>query len=272
MGRFFRDILVDAIAAGVVAAMTILIGKLQGVDPVLLAIVTFIVLLVAFRIVYHLQEKKLKKRLNLDRERWDKVRDERVKLRQQYSNRTAIPDLLYKMSERVRGLMENTSITADENMEEDFRQILQLKGRLEVDLKAGDAKKILEKFPSVKGYKDPIHQMRALVMSVYQVLTAHRKGARFIVEQDGEYQQLDRQIRELLVGLPQSIHVKKDGYTQLVNAYYSLAAVDFSNMELPQIFRLYQPFMKDVVVTELATIRAGISSSIEKFLLGEDIQ
>jgi len=272
MGRLFRDIWVEVIAAGGLAAMTILIGKLQEADPLLLAIVTFVVLLIAFRVIYHLQEKRLKKRLDIEREHWNKIREERIKLRQQYSNRTIIPELLHKMSEHVREVMEKTSITVDESMEDDFREILQIKGTLDIDLSSKNAKKILGKFPSVREYKDPTHQMRALVMSVYQVLTAHGKGARFLLENDEEYQQLDKEVKELLVGLPQSIHIKKDGYTQLVNAYYSLAAVDFSKMQLPQLFYLYQPFMKDVVVTELSIMRAGISSSIERFLLGEDIK
>ena len=64
MGRLFRDIWVEVIAAGGLAAMTILIGKLQEADPLLLAIVTFVVLLIAFRVIYHLQEKRLKKRIS----------------------------------------------------------------------------------------------------------------------------------------------------------------------------------------------------------------
>jgi hypothetical protein len=272
MDRFFRDILVDVIAAGVVAAMTILISKLQGVDPFLLAIITFVVLLIAFRITYHLQEKKLKKRLNIERERWDKIREERIKFRQQYSNRTMIPDLLYKMGERVRELMEKTPLLLADDMVDDFKEIMQLRVPMTIKLNRTDAKKLLAKFPSVRHLKDPIQQRRALTMSVYQVLTAHGQGAKFVVEKDEEYQRLDKQVEELLVGLPRSIHIKKGGYAQLVNAYYTLAAVDYSKGELPRLFHLYEPFMKAVIVTELSTMRAEISSIIEQFLIGEDIK
>jgi hypothetical protein len=275
MEKFFRDIWVEALAAGVLAAMTALIGKLQEIDPLIIAGVSFLIYLSVFRLIYHLQERKLKKRLNIERERWDKIREKRIKLRLKYSSSTRVPKLLYEMSEKVRELMEKNPIVMtddNESMTDDLKAIMQLKDVKSFELDTADTKKLLARFPSVKGYKDPIHQMRALVMSVYQVLTAHEVGAKFLVEKEEEYQRLDKEVEELLVGLPQSIHVKKDGYTQLVNAYYSLAAIDFGNTELPQLFRLYQPFMKDVVVTELSTMRAGISSSIERFLTGEDFK
>jgi hypothetical protein len=272
MGRFFRDIWAQVIAAGVLAAMTILIGKLQEIDPLLLAIGTFIVLLIAFRIVYHLQERKLVKRLNIEKERWDRIREERIRVRQQYSNRTIIPDLLYQMGERVRELMEKTPLVLADDMADDFREIMQLRVPMTIKLNRADAKQLLAKFPSVRHLKDPTQRRRALVMSTYQVLTAHGQGAKFVVEKDEEYQRLDKQVEELLVGLPRSIHIKKGGYGQLVNAYYTLAAVDYSKGELPRLFRLYEPFMKAVIVTELSTMRAEISSLIEQFLIGEDMK
>ena len=277
MGKFFRDIWSEVIAAGVLASMTILISKLQGIDPLLLAIVTFVVLLIAFRVIYYLQERKLKKRLNIEKGRWSQVREKRIKLRLRYSNCTRIPDLLYKMSERVRELMEKNPMELviadyDEGIVDDFREIMQVKDVKRIKLDTTDTKKLLAKFPILKKYKDPTHQARALVISLYQVLTAHGEGAKFLVDADDDYQQLAKQVEELLVGLPQSIHVKKDSHTQLANAYYTIMAIDFDKSEQPKLFRLYQPFLKTAIVSELSTMRADILSSIEKFLVGEDMK
>jgi hypothetical protein len=276
MGRWFRDIQVEIIAAGVLAAMTILIGKLQGVDPLLLAIATFAVLLIAFRVVYHLQEKRLKKRLNIEGERWNKTREERIRLRQSYSDRRIIPELLYKMGEIARELTEANPlepVTTDNNedMMGDFRELTQMKDTRGVRLdKTTDVKKLAANFRLLRKYKNPAHQTRALVLSLYQVLTVHGQGAKFLVENNERYLELDKQIEELLIGLPQTIHNKKDSYTQLANAYYTIAAIDFSKIELPRLVRLSQPFLQTAVVSELSAIRADISSTIERFLLGED--
>ena len=275
MGRFFRDIQAEIVAAGVLAAMTILIGKLQEVEPLILALITFVVLLIAFRIIYHLQEKKLKKRLNIDRERWNKIREERIKLRTQYSDRIIIPELLYKMGEIAKKLTEENPLepvtTDDEDMMSDFRELTEMKHAKGMRLdKAMDVKKVLANFGNLRKYKNPAHKTRALVFSLYQVLTVHGEGAKFLVENNEEYCNLDKQVEELLIGLPQAIHNKKDSYTQLANAYYTIAAIDFSKIELPKLVRLSQPFLGTAVVSELSAIRADISSSIERFLLGED--
>jgi hypothetical protein len=239
--------------------------------------VLMIVSAVAFVVLSFLAFHRM--RLERDKkEQSDKIREERIKFRQQYSNRIIIPELLYKMSERVKELMKNTTIIiADDNesMADNLREIMQLNGKKKIELDTADmmnTTKLLAKFPSVRGYKSPTHQVRALVMSVYQVLTANGEGAKFLVEKDEEYQKLDKEVEELLIGLPPSINIQKDGYAQLVNAYYTLAALDLSKGELPKLFGLYQPFMKDVIVTELSTMRADISLSIEKFLIGEDIK
>lgn len=98
-GQVSGDIWAGIIAEGGLAAMTILIGKLQEVDPLLLAVVTFVVFVIVSRVIYHLQEKKLKKRLNIERGRWNKIREERIKLRQQYLDRRTYEKSMLRASD-----------------------------------------------------------------------------------------------------------------------------------------------------------------------------
>ena len=45
---------------GVLAAMTSIIGVLQDADPILVAVIAFVVILIALRITYYFQEKRPK--------------------------------------------------------------------------------------------------------------------------------------------------------------------------------------------------------------------
>jgi len=100
MGRVFRDIQAEVIAAGVLAVMINLITIIQNTSPILIAVISFIVILMAFRVTYYFQEKKLKQRLGIERERWNKIREEKIRLRKPYENRLNITKLLAEMHEQ----------------------------------------------------------------------------------------------------------------------------------------------------------------------------
>jgi hypothetical protein len=67
MGKWVTDIWAEIITAGVLAAMTSIIGIIQDTNPLIIASISFAVILISFRIIYHYQEKKLKIRLNIER-------------------------------------------------------------------------------------------------------------------------------------------------------------------------------------------------------------
>ncbi len=100
MGRFFRDIWTEVVAAGVLAAMSSIIGIVQDTPPITIAIISFVVILVAFRISYYFQDRKLKARLGIEKERWNRVREEKLRLRQPYENRLEITKLLSQMHDK----------------------------------------------------------------------------------------------------------------------------------------------------------------------------
>lgn len=277
MGKWLRELWAELFAAGVLSVINTVASYLHALPPIITFAIWFVIILIAFRIMAKYQEKRLKHRLQIDRERWNKLREEKIKLRQQYSNRMIIPDLLYKMSERVRKLMEDNPMILvtndfDESITADFKELMQAKHIKKIELNKTDMLKTLTRFPALRKYKNPVHQVRALAISLYQVFASHGEGAMPLVEKDHDYQQLNKKIEKYLVGLPQSIHVKKDSHIQLANAYYTIMAIDFSKVDLPALVRLSQPLFGTGVESELSAIRADISSSIEKFLTGDDVK
>lgn len=205
--------------------------------------------------------------------------DEKIKLREPYSDRIIIPEKLFKMSEIAKDLaarnpLELVTQDFDESMAEDFKEIMEIKVEKikRVKISKADMFKILKSgFPGLKRYKDPIQQVRALAIALYQVLSSHGEGLMPLLEEEVEYQQMNTEVEKLLIGLPQSIHIKKDAHIQLANAYYTIVSIDISKIDQPALVRLSQPFLKTGIESELSNIRADISSAIEKFLVGVDV-
>jgi len=235
-----------------------------------------LLVLIAIFIILGLWRENRTLRKPQEEQREIRILEEKIKLRQPYSNRVAIPEQLHQMSEKAKELsaknpMELVTKDFDESISEDFRELMEVKKIKTVKLTRTDMFKILKSFPSLKRYKNPIHQVRALAISLYQVLSSHGEGLMPLLEKDADYQRLNTEVEKSLIGLPQSIHVKKDAHLQLANAYYTIMSIDFSKIELPALVRLSQPFFKTGVESELSTIRSDISSSIEKFLVGVDV-
>lgn len=121
------------------------------------------------------------------------------------------------MSERTEELTKSNPLQLvthdfDESITNDFKELMQVKDTNQmkkIKLNMADLAKILSKFPSLRRYNTPIQQMRALAISFYQVLSSHGEGAMPLVESDSIYQQLNKEIKQKMIGIPQSIYVKK---------------------------------------------------------------
>lgn len=270
MGRFFRDIWTEVIAAGVLAAMSSIIGFIQDTPPITIAIISFVVILVVFRISYYFQARKLKARMGIEKERWNRIREEKIKARQIYANRNELPKMLYELNQC------NTEVIA--------KQKISKKKALPIAkaffLRCINLRLIWAifyfLFPFVMRRLSPQYAEKATIeyaITFNSVLKDFNLGSLSIMK-DPVYLKQYNQIKEYEVGLPPKLVGQVTGYILLSSALNSLMLLQedsplWQHIRFVNRVKSYLPYMSLSIDSRMSKLSGDISKSIENFLTGE---
>lgn len=166
MGRLFRDLQSEIIVGGILAGMSYTVGFIQDIDPVIFAVIVFVVLITAFRIVYYFQNRKIAKRLNIGKERWNKIREEKINYRARFEDCKLISNELLTMHEMVKQVItKQLSEGVDKEKGDEF---------------IGQLKKIIVRRPSILLlayiYKIPLAKRLLKVKSFTTIILTDMTG------------------------------------------------------------------------------------------------
>lgn len=105
MGQWIRDFWVQWVLLGVVAVIGTWVSYIRELDPILLGLIWFTLLIIITQIVTKWQEKKIIKRLNVQKERWGRLQEERMKLGESHRRCLEIPKLLSELNDIVNRIV-----------------------------------------------------------------------------------------------------------------------------------------------------------------------
>lgn len=143
----------------------------------------------------------MKIRLGIERERWNKVREEKARLRKPYEDRLQISKLLADMNERAIIYTKeqlNTNITKKqwESIAKDVGKVIP-KHLILLML-------ILPRFQTLAKNKLATRFLTAFLIDITGVLNNHGYGS-LEAEKDATYSQYLKQVRDYEIGLPANI-------------------------------------------------------------------
>lgn len=276
MPRLFRDVWAEVIAAGVLAAMTSIIGIIQDANPIIVAIIAFVIILLVFRVMYYFQERKLKSRLGIEKERWNKLREEKIRQRQIYTERKQIIlDTLLKMDKYLAGVIEKQDVSASQFVRA-FKKVW--RGRL-LSLFTGT-------FTFMRGNQRRFlnYKMKLTIDMLARINTAFRDynlGTLVAINKPA-YKSMDEQIRELENGF--SLKVINDInqtilYTQTISCmglikldrpFWSRIKINTMNESAILTFKTALSNTQWQIANILDNARGQVAEDIDKYLLGED--
>ncbi len=270
MGKWLRDIWSEVIVAGVLAVMASMIGFLQNADPLIIAIISFAVILITFRIIYYFQEKKLKIRLGIERERWNKLREERIRLRKPYENRLEISSLLSQMHDQAilftkRQLQENITKTKWEKIFKDVRRVIPKLTIISMFF--------LPRLQWLGKSKRVQRMMMSFVLDITGILRTHGYGS-LQAESEEIYSGLYNSVKIYEDGLPPKICKEIEGNIMLSKMLSTLQIFDPSQPFIrklninPSFVNKFQ-FLLPTAHMMLSQSRGNIHEAIERWLTGE---
>lgn len=270
MGKIFRDIWTEVIAAGVLAAMTTIIGVIQNTEPVIVAIIAFVIILVVFRVIYYFQEKRINKHLGIERERWNRVREEKIRIRKTYENRLEISKYLTRMNESV---IEFNQDQLNNNIsKKKWEQIAKDIGRV-IPKHSVFLMLILPRIQSITNKKFAMRFITIFLVDITGVLNKHGLGS-LEAEKNGEYAGYLKQVRDSEVGLPAKICSDIEANILLSKLFGSLLIFDvsqsaFRKIEInPNYANKFQYLLPTLQIMSSKGI-GNIHESIEKWLMGD---
>lgn len=270
MGRFFKDIWAEVIAAGVLAAMSIIIGIIQDTDPIIIALIAFVIILISFRVIYYFQEKKLKSRLGIEKERWSKLREEKIKARQIYANRNELPKMLYELNQC------NAEVIAKQKISnEQARPIAKAFFLRCINLRLIWVT-FYFLFPFIMRSLSPRYAEKVTIeylMTFNSVLKDFELGSLSIMR-DPIYLKQYSQIKEYEVGLPPKIVEQITGYILLSSALNTFVLFQedsglWQHIKFVNRVKSYLPYISISIDSRMSKLSGDISKGIESFLTGE---
>jgi hypothetical protein len=257
--------MVGAVIIGVANATA---GKISTLEPIYIFLIWFGISFIIILGIIRWQESRLKKHLGLTQERWNKLREERMKHRQIYANRVNIPKMLLELQEYTISEVSKQQVTHEEAVaisKELFRETNKL-----------------ALLPALIWYVMPLSLQRRIKMQVFfaqallnwsAILKRHNLGTMVVVEQKA-YQDLNQQIANCKVGLPAKTTAKIDGCIIMSDLLSSTVLFttsrDFEEM-LQSLGRVRNtlPYLVKGIDMGAGKLRSQVSEEIEKFLLGE---
>lgn len=256
--------LLFAVAAAMIDAF---VGYFRTLPSIIAFFIWFSVFFLAFALFTFAQKKILRRHLQIDKERWNKIREETIKQRRTHNKAKQLPAKLYELHKLSVSYMKSLRISKKnwDALEPDFKKII---GPIRLGLAS-----LVLKLPM-----PIIARIRPVQNFVYKIifdLDSCLKGAGIETLNDNpKYSELYAEINEIRSGLPDPIFSKVTAYILWANM-----------LDMIYIFNASQPFMKKVQVstktknmlpyltlavdTQLGKLNGQLTHDIERFLLGD---
>jgi hypothetical protein len=203
MGQRIFDTIVGALLGSIIiGAVNAAVGWFHGIGAIWTGVIWFAISFVIIMAITQWQENRLKKHLGLAQERWNKLREERMKYRQIYADRVNVSKVLLQLQQYTINEVEKQQVSP-----EDAKcipaELLKATNKLALvpALIWYFAPMSLKRFIKIKGF------LAQALLNWNAVLKRHNLGAMVVIEQK-PYKDLYQQIIDYKVGLPRKTVAK----------------------------------------------------------------
>jgi len=270
MGIFRREIPTEIIAAGVLAAMTLIIGTIQDANPIIVAVIAFVVIFIAFRVIYYLQKRNLKKQLGIEDEQWNRVREEKQKYRTRFEDCKLISNELLAIHETVQLIMVKQLLDGIDT--ETWKKFTRQFEQLIIRRPSWILFAIIYRIPLLKKLLNPQRFAIILLVDITGIFNRLQLGG-LQLDKNPNFIELTNKVRKYQIGLPPETVKKIEAYINLNKISSCLLLFDisqdkFGNLPInPSIVNSLQ-FAKSSIDIDMSKQRAHIASDIECFMTG----
>jgi hypothetical protein len=216
------------------------------------------------------ENNKLKKPVDL--QKWNKIREEKIRLRKPYENRLGISEILLKMEQLV---WQYTAKQLEEQIPKKIWKDISDDVKVMVTKPKVLTLLLLPKLPGLAKKLNATKLIVPFLLDVTAVLKRHGYGS-LEVENDTEYKALHDKVKNLEVGLPAKICEAIESDVVISQMMSSMQIFEpsqsaFKNMDFdPQFINKFQ-YLLPTTHMMLSKSHGNIHSMIEKWLTGDDL-
>jgi hypothetical protein len=266
--RQWFDWLGSAVVGGIILGLAnTIVPNVLKLKPIYLFAIWFLIGFIIIAIITKWQEGRLKKSINVKREQWNKLREERIKNRRGYVKTKNIPIKLYELHTLSKRFMKELRIS-ERQLKSIEPELIKTIGKIRAFIAL-----VIVKLP-----RPILLHLKPAQSFMYKIIfdfdSALKVGGIENLREDPEYIAKNDEILYIREGLPTNIINQIDNYIMMSNMLdmlflFSVSQPFMKKWPLPTGTKILLPYLSQAVDSQLSSINGNIAHSIERFLVGD---